>query len=144
MFRWLTDVQEQFMLNESKQRPTISRSAFNASVVEKQTGIEDVSVLLPFFQESSKSSAMITNGINVIKTAVDKVYKVQTPVIVFDQSLYVLVKKVQRNWKDIYRETQSVVMMDLLHTKMAALKTLGDWLENSGWCSALVEAEIAS
>ena len=144
MFRWLTDVQEQFMLNESKQRPTISRSAFNASVVEKQTGMEDVSVLLPFFQESSKSSAMITNGINVIKTAVDKVYKVQTPVIVFDQSLYVLVKKVQRNWKDIYRETQSVIMMDLLHTKMAALKTLGDWLENSGWCSALVEAEIAS
>ena len=132
------------MLNESKQRPTISRSAFNASVVEKQTGMEDVSVLLPFFQESSKSSAMITNGINVIKTAVDKVYKVQTPVIVFDQSLYVLVKKVQRNWKDIYRETQSVVMMDLLHTKMAALKTLDDWLENSGWCSALVEAEIAS
>ena len=132
------------MLSESKQRPTISRSAFNASVVEKQTGMEDVSVLLPFFQESSKSSAMITNGISVIKTAVDKVYKVQTPVIVFDQSLYVLVKKVQRNWKDIYRETQSVVMMDLLHTKMAALKTLGDWLENSGWCSALVEAEIAS
>ena len=30
-----------------------------------------------------------------------------------------------------------------LHNETAALKTLGDWLENSGWCSALVEVEIA-
>ena len=34
-------------------------------------------------------------------------------------------------------------MMGPLHTEMAALKTLSDWLENFGWCSALVEAEIA-
>ena len=31
-----------------------------------------------------------------------------------------------------------------LHTEMAVLKMLGDRLENSGWCSALVAAEIAS
>ena len=52
-FRWLTHVQEPLMLNESEQSPDISWSAFNAFVVEKQTGMEDVSTLLPLFQESS-------------------------------------------------------------------------------------------
>ena len=37
-----------------------------------------------------------------------------------------------------------VVMMGHLHTEMSAWKTLGDWLEDSGCRSALIEAEIAS
>ena len=31
-----------------------------------------------------------------------------------------------------------------LHIEMAALKTIGDWLESSGWAQALVQAEIAT
>ena len=31
-----------------------------------------------------------------------------------------------------------------LHIAMAALKTLGDWLQGSGWVQALVQAEIAT
>ena len=31
-----------------------------------------------------------------------------------------------------------------LHIEMAMLKLLGDWLENSGWTNALVQADIAS
>ena len=103
----------------------------------------DVSVQLPLFQESSKSPAMTKHGMDVNKTAVHKFNKDQTPVTVFDQPLYALPKKEKWNWKDIYGETQFVVVMGPLHTEMVALKTLGDWLENSGWCSALVEAEIA-
>ena len=34
-------------------------------------------------------------------------------------------------------------MMGPLYTEVATWKTLGDWLEDSGWCLALVEAEIA-
>ena len=50
----------------------------------------------------------------------------------FEQPLYALAKKVQWNWKDTYGETQFVVMMGSLHIEMTTLKTLGDWLENSG------------
>ena len=32
----------------------------------------------------------------------------------------------------------------LLHIKMAALKTIGDWLRGSGWAQALVQTEIAT
>ena len=31
-----------------------------------------------------------------------------------------------------------------LHIEMATLKLLGDWLEDSGWTNALVQAGIAS
>ena len=34
--------------------------------------------------------------------------------------------------------------MDPLHIKMAALKTIGDWLKDSGWSSDLSEADIES
>ncbi len=31
-----------------------------------------------------------------------------------------------------------------LHIEMAALKTIGDWLQGSGWVQALVQAEIST
>ena len=31
-----------------------------------------------------------------------------------------------------------------LHIEMAALKTIGDWLQGSGWAQTLVQAEIAT
>ena len=33
-------------------------------------------------------------------------------------------------------------MMGPLHIEMAALKTIGEWLKDSGWSSALSEADI--
>ena len=35
-------------------------------------------------------------------------------------------------------------MLGGLHIKMAAFKLLGDWLDGSGWTSALVAAEVAT
>ena len=37
-----------------------------------------------------------------------------------------------------------VIMMGGLHIEMATLKTLGDWLEGSGWVQALVQADLAT
>ena len=37
-----------------------------------------------------------------------------------------------------------MVMFGGLHIEMATLKLLGDWLEDSGWTNALVQADIAS
>ena len=87
---------------------------------------------------------MIRNGLDIIKTAVVDLNRWQLPVIAFDQPLYALVKLVQRNWKENYREKCFVIMMDPLHIETAALKTIGDWLKDSKWSSALSEADIAS
>ena len=104
----------------------------------------NLSALLPLFREPSKSAAMIKHGMDVIKKAIDFLNKGQIPVIEYDQPLFELAKLLQWNYKEYHREKSFVVMMCPLHIEMAALKTIGDWLTDSGWCFALVEAKIAS
>ena len=44
----------------------------------------------------------------------------------------------------MYGEDKFGVMFGGLYVKMAALGTLGDWLQGSGWVEALVHAEITT
>ena len=37
-----------------------------------------------------------------------------------------------------------VVMFGVLHTELAALKAIGNWLEGSGWSNGLVQAEVTT
>jgi len=66
------------------------------------------------------------------------------PVIAVDQPLYAISKLIQWNWPSNYGEEQFVILLGGLHIEMAALKVLGDWLEDSGWIEALVQANVAS
>ena len=67
----------------------------------------------------------------------------QTPVIAADQPLYAPLKQTQWEWPE-YGEDQFVIMFGGLHIEMAALKSLGTQLEDSGWTSAIIEAGLAS
>ena len=44
----------------------------------------------------------------------------------------------------MYGEDKFVVMFGGLHIETATLRTLGDWLQGSGWVEALVQAEITT
>ena len=68
----------------------------------------------------------------------------QTPVMTADQPLFVIAKKIQWQWPDIYGEDTFLVMFGGLHIEMAAFKLLGDLLKGSGWVTALSEVEIGS
>ena len=37
-----------------------------------------------------------------------------------------------------------VIILGGLHIEMAGLKVIGDWLEDSGWMQALVQAKVSS
>jgi len=52
--------------------------------------------------------------------------------------------KIQWSWPASHEEDQFVVMFGGLHIEMAALKTLGDLLESSGWTGALIQASLAT
>ena len=81
---------------------------------------------------------------DMIKLAVQKLNPAQVPVITLDQPLYAITKKIQWNWPENYGENQFVIVLGGLHIKMAGLKVIGDWLEDSGWVEALVQAKVAS
>ena len=143
LFSWFQHVDKQRTQQEPEQSPNISW--LNASLSSNQRNkTADVSVLLPLFQDSSKSTVMIKHTMDVIKQAVSIVNGNQTPVIAFDQPLYAIAKQIQWNWKSFQGGDRFVVTMGPLHIEMAVLKTFGNWLDESGWSSALEKAGLAS
>jgi hypothetical protein len=104
----------------------------------------DICSLLPLFEEQAKSVAMIKHSMNIVKNITNYLNPGQTPVIACDQPLYALSKQIQWTWPDLFGENSYVIMLGGLHIEIAALKVLGDWLENSGWTSALEQANVAS
>ena len=100
--------------------------------------------LLPTFNENAHSIAMILHAMNMIKAAVNHFNPGQTPVIALDQPLFALGKLIQWNWPSTHGERKFIPMLGGLHIEMAAFKLLGDWLDGSGWTSALIAAEVAT
>ena len=100
--------------------------------------------LLPLFYEKAATVAMIKHGIVMVKKATQYLNPRQTKIIAFDAPLFALAKQVQWNWPQTLGKNECVVMFGGLHIEMAIWNTFGDYLESSGWTSALVQAGIAS
>jgi len=96
------------------------------------------------FYENAHSIAMILHAMNMVKAAVNHVNPTQTPVIALDQPLFALAKLIRWNWPLTQGEKKFVLMLGGLYIEMEALKLFGDWLDGSGWTSALVAAEVAT
>jgi len=147
-YTWLDHVSDvcENSSTDSEQDMKVSWAAFHASKIQPtdtNTPI-DISALLPLFADDSKSPAMIKHAMNIIKTAVDFLNPGQVPVIACDQPLFAVAKIIQWNFPQTHGEDNFLIMFGGLHIEMAALKTLGDWLEGSGWTAAITEANIAS
>ena len=56
----------------------------------------------------------------------------------------ILAKLTQWNWPQTHGEEKYVVMFGGLHIEMAIRNTFSDYLEASGWTTALIQADIAS
>ena len=87
---------------------------------------------------------MIKHSFDVIRKAVEFLNLGQTTVVAFDQPLFAIAKQIQWQWPDLYGEKRLIVMFGGIHTEMVALKAIGKWLEDSGWTSSSVIADIAS
>ena len=99
-----------------------------------------ISVLLPLFPDQAKSVAMIKHAMDVIKLSVNHLNPGQVPVIALDQPLYAVVKEIQWRMRDNNGEDKFVMVFSGLHVEQAFLKVNGQWLENSRWTAALVDA----
>lgn len=139
------DVIESDSEDDDEQDMCVSWAAFHASQVTTPNDTPaDISSLLPLFQEDSKSVAMIIHTMNVVKRTVQFLNPGQTPVLACDQPLFALAKKIQWKLPEVHGEKKLVVMLGGLHIEMTALRALGDWLEGSGWISAIMQANVAS
>ena len=143
-FRWLRNAKELASKATLEKGDFISWAAFHASRQPTTAYVPAVISLLPMFYENAHSIAMILHAMNMIKAVVNHLNPGQTPVIALDQPLFALGKLIQWNWPSTHGEKNFILMLGGLHIEMAAFKLLGDWLDGSGWTSALVAAEVAT
>lgn len=108
-----------------------------------------VEALLPLFHEKAATAEMIRHGMELVKKITEHLNPHQVPVLVVDQPLYDLSKKMQWTFPDNFGEDKFVVMLGGLHIEMALWSTMGELLRGSGWPetlkkSGLVKTEAAA
>ena len=122
-------------------------SAYHASQQDESSFKEKapaLSQLLPFFYEKAATAAMVKHSMDIVHHSTEFLNKGQIPVIALDAPLFALAKYIQWKWPDTHGEDKIVVMFGGLHIEMALWKTVGDYLDGSGWTNALIQAGIAS
>ncbi|KAJ8416192.1 hypothetical protein AAFF_G00382140 [Aldrovandia affinis] len=145
-YKWLDNAREvvENKTTADDHAMNTSWAAFHASRQPPGIRVTSSTALLPLFQESAHTVAMIKHSLDVVSKAVEHLNPGQSPVVTFDQPLYALAKQIQFKWPEKYGEDKLVVMFGGLHIEMAVLKMLGNWLQGSGWVEALVQADISS
>ena len=98
--------------------------------------------LLPLFQEKAATPEMIQHGMELVTKIIEYLNPHQIPVLVIDQPLYDLAKKMQWTFFDIFGEDKFVVMLGGFHIEMSLWSSMGDLLRGSGWPLVLKEAGL--
>ena len=122
----------------------VTWASYHASCTNKENLYSAITQLLPLFYEKAATAAMVKHGMTVQLQATQFLNPGQIPVTAVDAPLYALAKLVQWKWPATHGEDKHVVMMDGLHIEMAMWTTIGDYLEASGWTTALTQANVAS
>ncbi len=140
--KWLEESGTIILKQETlKENVNVSWSAFHSHQPSCTPPTSTViSVLLPLFPDQAKSVAMIKHAMDVIKLSVNHLNPGQVPVIALDQPLYAVVKEIQWRMRDNNGEDKFVMVFSGLHVEQAFLKVNGQWLKNSRWTAALVDA----
>lgn len=141
---WMTAVHDTlYMECDTDKRTPVMWSSYHAArsdtVGQPEKGTE---ALLPLFHEKAATPEMIRHGMKVVKETTEHLNPHQVPVLVVDQPLYDLAKKMQWTFPDIFGEDKFVVMLGGLHIEMALWSTMGDLLHGSGWPETLKKAGL--
>jgi len=128
-YQWLENARK-VVENKTPAEEALNTSwaAFHA-IRQTESCVSCSTALLPLFQESAHSVAMIKHSLDVINKVVGQLNPGQTPVVTFGQPLYALAKQIQFMCSDRYGEDKLVVMFGWLHSEMAVLKMLGNSLQ---------------
>ena len=141
-FEWLQKVSITDTVNTD--RIDISWSAHHASMKRSPSFKVTITSLLPLLREQAHSVATICHCLYKIKEAVSHLNPGQVPIVAADQPIFATAKQVQWHWPEEYGENKFVIMFGGLHIEMAALKSIGTLLQDSGWTTALTESGIAT
>ena len=140
---WLDHSHQLLSKHALEEEGWISWAAYNAVKFGQVAGITP-SMMFPLFRGPAHSPMMIYHGMNVIIAVSNHLNPGQTPIMTVDQPFFTIAKKIQWKFPDTHGENQFVVILGAMHTEKMVLDMLGDWLEGSGWTTALTNSGITS
>lgn len=142
---WMKIVQENMQMDfESETDPPIMWSAYHASRSDAVGSTEKcIEAMLPLFRDKAATPKMIRHGMYLVKKTTEFLNSEQIPIMVVDQPLFDIAKKMQWTFPELFGEDRFLVMSGGLHIEMALWATMGDFLRGSGWPEVLAEAGIA-
>lgn len=143
-YDWLNKQMSVYENGELHVTEFVSWAAHHASQMNSQAMPETRIALMPLLRKASHAVAMIKHVMRTNSAATQLLNPGQIPVLTMDQSLYAIGKQIQWRFPQQFGEDKYVIMLGPLHTEMAALKVLGDFLEGSGWCNAISQAKVAN
>ena len=122
---------------EVEEKDVVAWSAYHASKEILSDNVHPaLTQLLPLFYENAATAAMIKHGMDMLKKATQFLNPGQISVISLDAPLFALVKLVQWNWPQTHGEKDLCLVVSILKW------LYGNYLESSGWVSALAQAGI--
>ena len=80
--------------------------------------------LLPMFKDNAHSTSMIKHGIDLLIKATSRLNHGHTPVLIVDQPLYAICKKLQWTFQDLYGEHILTVLWEVSTSKWLSFQFL--------------------
>ena len=117
----------------------VTWSAHHASKKRSAPFEVSITALLPLLRDQAHSVATIKHVMDKISDTVAFPNPGQVPVIAADQPIYAVAKQIQWYWPEQYGHH----VFGGLHIELAALRSIGTLLRDSGWTGALFEAGVA-
>ena len=142
-YQWLKRARGIFLQEQPSSNDWISWAAYYAS----QTAVippVTPSFMLPLFRESASSPMMVYHAMGIAKAVTNHLNPGQIPVIVADQPLYTLMKRLQWKYPESHGEDRCVIMLGAMHIEKMLWEVNGTWFDGSGWTTAITNSRVAS
>eukprot|EP00794_Sanderia_malayensis_P004062 gene4062-4614_t len=140
---WLKKV-DQVLTAQEPAPEQISWAAYYSGEQDSPPHPPCKNTMLPLLKDSINSKAVVCHLMKIIAKTLTTVNPEQSPTITADQPVYALAKQIQWQFPSRLGEDKMVVMMGDLHTEMATMAMIGDWLEGSEWAEIFVAAGIST
>ena len=138
---WLDTVESSYEQTITKDS-NISWAAYYANLESELNPPSSISVMLPLFNEEAASPSMTKHVMSLVKKTIAHINPTQVPVLCGDQLLYALIKQIQWSYPQEFGEDKFVALLGPLHIEQVCYKTLGSFLDSSGWTEILSSASI--
>ena len=135
-YRWLEHVRL-FINQEGLPNSTmLSWGAYFADLYPN-TQPKTLGYMNPLFREPSTSPMMVYHAINQTIAMTNHLNPGQVPILVADQPLYQLIKRLQHKYNDSIGEHKFIAILGPMHVEKMMWETVGSYLEKSGWTALL-------